>query len=132
MAEYPLIIGTGESPMKKILSNKLMAEGLKISPQFYLTADNFEFFKTIVKNGNSISFALYEDIKDEVERGALKVLSLPSDICVNIDVITHQSHFSTPLVRELVACVKAAWRESGGENYKLQISNKKINDQEPK
>jgi len=112
LADYPLIIGTEESPMKKILTNKLAAEGLKSSPQFYLTADNFEFFKTIVKNGNSISFALYEDIRDDVEKGTLKVLPLPSDILVDIDVITHQSHFSTFLVQEFIGAVKKAWQKS--------------------
>jgi DNA-binding transcriptional LysR family regulator len=111
LADYPLIIGTEESPMKKILTNKLVAEGLKSSPQFYLTADNFEFFKTIVKNGNSISFSLYEDIHEDVEKGTLKVLPLPSDILVDIDVITHQSHFSTFLVQEFIASVKNAWHK---------------------
>jgi len=109
LAEYPLIIGTEDSPMKKILTNKLISEGLQASPQFYLTADNFEFFKTIVKSGNSISFAVWEDIQGEVERGLLKVVPLPDDICVNIDVITHESHFSTYLVQEFITAVREAW-----------------------
>jgi len=112
LADYPLILGTEESPMKKILTNKLVSEGLTSSPQFYLTSDNFEFFKTIVKNGNSISFALYEDIRDDVEKCSLKVLPLPSDICVDIDVITHRSHFDTLLVQEFIACVKNVWNSS--------------------
>lgn len=113
LAKYPLVVGTGDSPIKQIIAKKLIAEGVKIPPQFELSGDNFEFFKTVVKNGNSISFALFEDIQGDVERGILRVLPLPSELSLDIDAITHQSHFATHLVQLFISNAKAVWHNAG-------------------
>jgi LysR family transcriptional regulator, transcriptional activator of the cysJI operon len=107
--DYPLIIGTENSPMAKIMVKKIEQEGLNKSPRYYFTADNFDFFKTIVKNGDSISFSLLEDIQDDVDKGLLKVLPLTNDICVDIDIVGYQNYFSIGIVKEFVTCVKSAF-----------------------
>jgi DNA-binding transcriptional LysR family regulator len=112
IVKYPLVIGTGDSPIREIVTNKLLSEGVKTSPLFDLAGDNFEFFKTIVKNGDSISFALYEDIREDVERGVLKVIKASGELCTDIDAVTPHSHFSTHLVQSFISCAKAIWKES--------------------
>jgi DNA-binding transcriptional LysR family regulator len=107
--DYPLIIGTENSPMAKILAKKLQEEGLHKSPKYYLTADNFDLNKTIVKNGDSISFSLLEDIKDDIEKGLLRVIPLTKEIFVDIDIIGRQNYFSISLVKEFIACLKGSF-----------------------
>jgi LysR family transcriptional regulator, transcriptional activator of the cysJI operon len=110
--DYPLIIGTENSPMARIVAKKIDQEGLKKSPRYYFTADNFDFFKTIVKNGDSISFSLLEDIQDDVDKGILKVLPLTNDICVDIDIVGYQNYYSIEMVKEFIACVKDAFNQA--------------------
>lgn len=107
--DYPLIIGTENSPMAKIMAKKIELEGINKSPRYYFTADNFDFFKTIVKSGDSISFSLLEDIQEDVNNGILKVLPLTNDICVDIDIVGYPNYFSLDIVKEFVTCVKDAF-----------------------
>jgi DNA-binding transcriptional LysR family regulator len=110
--DYPLIIGTENSPMAKILAKKIEQEGLKKTPRYYFTADNFDFFKTIVKSGDSISFSLLEDIQEDVNKGILKVLPLTNDICVDIDIVGYANYFSLDMVKEFITCVKDTFHQT--------------------
>jgi LysR family transcriptional regulator, transcriptional activator of the cysJI operon len=108
--EYPLIIGTENSPMAKILARKIEREGISKSPRYYFTADNFDLFKNIVKSGESISFSLLEDIQEDVNKGILKVLPLTNEICVDIDIVGYQNYQSLEIVKEFVDSVKAVFK----------------------
>jgi LysR family transcriptional regulator, transcriptional activator of the cysJI operon len=108
LGDYPLVVGSEASSVRQMLSAKLSAEGLKTPPRFYLTANNIEFYKKIVQDGKSISISLEEDIHEEQEKGTLKVLPLPGGITLDIDIIAYESHFSTELVQQFVACAKAS------------------------
>ena len=110
LLDYPLIVGTANSPIKQILAKKIIDKKISKSPQFYLTADNFELYKIIVKNSNCISFSLLEDITEDIDRGALKVIPLPDDICVDIDIMCSPAFLSVPLVKEFISCIKTAFK----------------------
>jgi DNA-binding transcriptional LysR family regulator len=108
LGDYPVILGTEASALKQLIASKLLGQGLKTPPQFNFTANNVEFLKSIAQYGSNISIAAEEDIKPELERGILKVIPIPDDISMDIDAISHKSHFSTVLVQDFIACAKNA------------------------
>jgi DNA-binding transcriptional LysR family regulator len=103
LGAYPLVIGTEFSFLTKMVTDKLIFEGLKKPPKFYFTSYNIEFFKNIVRNGNLISIALKKDIEDELEKGILKAISLPDELCLNIYAVANKPIISTPIAKQLIS-----------------------------
>jgi LysR family transcriptional regulator, transcriptional activator of the cysJI operon len=109
LGDFPLVIGSEASYLRKLVTNKLASEGLRGPPKYYSTGYNSELFKTIVQTGNYVSIAINQEIKDELERGILKVLPLPDNIYLDIDVIAYESHFSTHPIQEFISIAKSAF-----------------------
>lgn len=106
---YPIILGTEASPLKQMISGKLLNQGLRTPPQFNFTASNVDFLKSLVQCGNVISIAAEEDIELELERGHLRTIPIPEDISMDIDAVSSKCHFSTVLVQDFIACAKNAF-----------------------
>lgn len=118
LGSHPLVIGTEFSCLKKMVTDKLIFEGLRKPPQFYFTNYNIEFFKSIVRNGNLISLALRQDIEGELEKGVLRALSLPDDLCLSIYAVARKPIISTAIAKQLISYAKVTFSD-------LEISNRK-------
>ncbi len=105
LADYPLLIGTESSSIKKLVSNRLIAEGLKTLPRFFLTGYNSEFFKTMVRSDNFISLTFEEEIREELDQGVLREVPVPGTIALDIEVVAYDTHISTPLIQQFIACL---------------------------
>jgi LysR family transcriptional regulator, low CO2-responsive transcriptional regulator len=106
VGSYPLIVGTEDSPIRKLVANKLISEGLKTKPKFYLTDYDIEFFKNIVRHGNFISLALKRDIEDEVKKGILKLVPLPDDLSVEVNIVGRKPLLSTATAKQFISYAK--------------------------
>jgi hypothetical protein len=107
-----LIVGTEASALKQLIARKLLGEGLKTPPQFNFTANNVEFLKNMAQCDNNISIASEEDIKEEVNKGILRIIPLADEITMDIDAVSHKSNFSTILVQQFISCAKGSFRNS--------------------
>ena len=117
---YPLVIGTEASSIKKMVTNKLISEGLNTPPKFYLTSYDIQFFKNIVRNGNFISLALPQDIDEELERGVLKAIPLPDDLSCGVNIVAQKTILSSGIAKQFISYAKETF--SNLED----ISNKRI------
>jgi hypothetical protein len=92
-----------------MVSERLFSKGLKAPLKFSSIGYQGEFFKTITRDSHHISLAIIDEIKDELLRGEFKTLNLPDDIYLDLDVIAYESHLSTSLARQFIACLKASF-----------------------
>jgi len=111
LSEYPLVMGNEASNLKQLISSKIVVDGQKTPPQFNFTGSSVEFLKSMVQFGNGISIASEEDLREDLDRGALKIIPLPDAILMNLDVISHKSHFSTTLMTAFVASARACFKK---------------------
>jgi DNA-binding transcriptional LysR family regulator len=111
ICDYPLLVGHEPFATKKIIPNKLIAEGVATPLNMDLTADNVQCCKILVQNGKSISVALEEDIEHEVREGKLKVLPLPNDIWIVVDAVMRSGAVASPLIQHFLSAAKSAFAE---------------------
>jgi DNA-binding transcriptional LysR family regulator len=114
ICNYPLLVGHEPFATKKIIPNKLIAEGVTTPLNMDLTADNVQCCKILVQNGKNISVALEEDIESELKEGKLKALPLPNDIWIEVDAVMHRGAVASPLVQHFLAAAKTAFAEPAG------------------
>ncbi|OGO32860.1 MAG: hypothetical protein A2Z29_10385 [Chloroflexi bacterium RBG_16_56_11] len=106
---YPLLVGHEPLATKKVIPNKLIAEGVNLPLNQDLTANNIQFCKILVQNGNGISVALKEDIEQEVSEGKLRALPLPNDIWIEVDAVANRGMLTSPIVQLFITCAKASF-----------------------
>jgi|WetSurMetagenome_2_1015567.scaffolds.fasta_scaffold688159_2 hypothetical protein len=91
-----------------MVTKKLISKGLATPLKFNSTGFHSEYFKTITRDAHHISLAIKDEIKDELLRGEFKILEMPDDICLDLDVVGYESHLSTPLARKFIESLKAS------------------------
>jgi hypothetical protein len=91
-----------------MVSRKLTSKGLTNPLKFESSGFDGEFFKTITRDSYHISLAIKDEIKSEISRGEFKVLSLPDDITLDLDIVGFESSLSTPLAHKLVESLTAS------------------------
>ena len=114
ICDYPLLVGHEPFATKKIIPNKLIAEGVATPLNMDLTADNVQCCKILVQNGKSISVAIEEDIEHELREGTLKALPLPNDIWIEVDAVMHSGSIASPLIQHFLSAAKSAFAEPAG------------------
>ena len=92
-----------------MVSRKLSSKGLNNPLKFESSGFDGEFFKTITRDSFHISLAIKDEIQDELSRGEFKILALPDDICLDLDVVGFESHLSTPLARKFIDSLSASF-----------------------
>jgi DNA-binding transcriptional LysR family regulator len=106
---FKFVMGHDAYLIKKMIVDKLAVEGIHTPPQINLTANNLECCKKLVKDGESISFSLIEDINDEIKAGSLKTLLLPEDFRIKIDAVFNKVFVTSPLIQQFIDCAKTAF-----------------------
>jgi LysR family transcriptional regulator, transcriptional activator of the cysJI operon len=107
--QLEFVMGHDADLIKKMIVDKLAGEGIQATPRINLTANNLECCKKLVKDGESISFSLIEDIQDEIKAGSLKTLSLPEDFHIKIDAVFNKKFMASPLIQQFIDCAKTAF-----------------------
>jgi DNA-binding transcriptional LysR family regulator len=109
ICKYPLLVGHEPLATKKIIPNKLIAEGVYLPLNMDLTVNNVQCSKIMVQNGEKISVAMKEDIEPELSEGKLRVIPLPSDLWIEVDAVTHRGVLASPIVQHFISCTKASF-----------------------
>lgn len=109
LADYPLVVGTETSCVKKIILEKFASLSLKAPERYYFTSYSRELFPYAVCNGDYISLAVLDDIKDEVANGLLKIVPLQDGINLNIDVVAYNNRLSAPVIQQFISFAKDAF-----------------------
>jgi LysR family transcriptional regulator, transcriptional activator of the cysJI operon len=107
--QLEFVMGHDAHLIKKMIIDKLAAEGIQTPPRINLTANNLECCKKLVKDGESISFSLIEDIQDEIKAGSLKTLLLPEDFHIKIDAVFNKEFMTSPLIQQFIDCARTAF-----------------------
>jgi DNA-binding transcriptional LysR family regulator len=108
-ARLEFVMGHDADLIKKMIVDKLADEGIHTPPLINLTANNLECCKKLVQEGESISFALMEDIHDEIQAGSLKTLVLPEDFHIKIDAVFTREFNASPLIQQFIECARMAF-----------------------
>jgi DNA-binding transcriptional LysR family regulator len=109
ICDYPLLVGNEPFATKKVIPDKLIAEGVHTPLNMDLTADNIECCKMLVKNGINISISLKEDIGHEVQEGTLRITPPPSDLTIDVDTVAHRGLLTSPIIQNIISCLKASF-----------------------
>lgn len=106
---FKFVMGHDAHLIKKMIIDRLADEGIHTPPRINLTANNLECCKKLVKDGESISFSLIEDINDEIKAGSVKTLSLPEDFRIKIDAVFNKTNIASPLIQQFIDYARTAF-----------------------
>jgi DNA-binding transcriptional LysR family regulator len=108
--DYPMVVGPETSATRRVVFNKLEAEGLKVSPLIAVEVNSVEWGRSLVENGKGIGFYYINNIEKEVSEGLLRVLPLNVDIRVGVDALIRKDAFLTPIAERFISFVKKAFQ----------------------
>ena len=106
ICDYPLLVGHEPFATKRVIPDKLIAEGVHTPLNMDLTANNIECCKILVKNGKNISVCLKEDIERELNEGTLRIIPLPNPATVEVDAVAHRGLLTSPIIQNMISFMK--------------------------
>jgi DNA-binding transcriptional LysR family regulator len=110
LVEYPLVIGTEMSVIRKMIINKFKEKGLP-DPPLAAEVGSVTWSKSLVENGKGLSFTVAKSIQKEVLEGRLKVVPLKDPIYITAEAVT-RADILNPIIEEFIQMVKEVF------NYK--------------
>jgi DNA-binding transcriptional LysR family regulator len=109
LCNYPLLVGHEPFATKKVIPDKMIAEGVHTPLNMDLTANNIECCKILVKNGKNISVCLKEDLERELNDGTLRIIPLPNPVTVEVDAVAHRGLLTSPIIQNIISYMKASF-----------------------
>jgi len=109
LCNYPLLVGHEPFATKKVIPDKMIAEGVHTPLNMDLTANNIECCKILVRNGKNISVCLKEDIERELNDGTLRIIPLPNPVTVEVEAVAHRGLLTSPIIQSIISCMKASF-----------------------
>ncbi len=101
------IVGPQDSLVRSIITDKLKAAGVAKSPRFAVETLNVDCGKIFAQEGNGVGLWYIKDVEAEILAGKLKVLPLPEDIYVAVDMIISRDLDTIPaIMSELFSQIK--------------------------
>ncbi len=89
LARYPLILQSEGSLGRKTVLQQFKSRGLE--PIIGTETDNVEWVKDLVRQGKGIALMFLPNVKEELERGTLKVLPIAdSEVTYDIDILLNR------------------------------------------
>ena len=104
LVDYPLVIGTEMSVIRKLIISKFKEKGLP-DPPMAAEVGSVTWSKSLVENGKGLSFTLEKDIQKEVIEGRLKVVSLKDPLYITAEAVT-RADILNPIIEEFIQMVK--------------------------
>jgi len=120
LCNYPLIVGTEASVVRRTIFKKLTSEGLEIK-QLAAEVDNIEWLVTMVENGKGLSFILAKDIENQLKDKRLKIIELKENIYITAEAITRSETFTNSIVNKFVSMVKKAFKFTDSPTHNNRI-----------
>ena len=111
LTNYPLVLGTESSVIRKVVVNKFKEKGLP-EPQLAAEAGSVIWCKELVENGKGLSFTLAKDIQKEVLEGRLKIIPMTEYAYISAEAIT-RADMLNPIIEEFVKMVKEVFHYTG-------------------
>jgi DNA-binding transcriptional LysR family regulator len=112
---YPLVTGPETSVIRRLLFDKFRQEGFE-EPSLAAEVGNVEWCKTLVENGNGLSFTLAQDIEKQVTEGRFKLVPLREYLYITAEAVTRPD-ISNFIIEKFVNMVKTAFGYSDpGDN----------------
>ena len=109
LCNYPLLVGHEPFATKRVIPDKMIAEGVHTPLKMDLTANNIECCKILVKSGKNISVCLKEDIERELNEGTLRIIPLPNPVIVEVDAVAHRGLLTSPIIQDIISYMKASF-----------------------
>lgn len=106
LCDYPLLVGHEPFATKRVIPDKLIAEGVHTPLNMDLTANSIECCKILVKNGKTISVCLKEDIERELNDGTFRIIPLPNPATVEVDAVAHRGLLTSPVIQNIISYMK--------------------------
>jgi DNA-binding transcriptional LysR family regulator len=106
---YPLVVGSENSVVTKIIINKYLEKGLD-APKYAIAVNVPHLLKRSVQNGEGIGFMFMEDIEKEVSLGLLQVIQLEEGIYVGAEVILRSDVVINPMITEFAQMLENTFR----------------------
>lgn len=106
LCDYPLILGPETSATRQIILEKLKVEGFKTSSLIAVEVDSIEWGRSLVEDGNGISFYYIRNVEKEVSEGRLKILHLVDDIHVGVDVLVRRDVILPPIANRFISLAR--------------------------
>jgi LysR family transcriptional regulator, transcriptional activator of the cysJI operon len=108
LSDYPLVIGTKTSVIRRIIFDKFQEEGLAI-PYIAAEVSSGEWNKSLVEKGKGLGFVLKEDIEKEIADGLVRIVHLKQDLNIGIDVVVRSDSPENPILMEFIDLVKQSF-----------------------
>jgi LysR family transcriptional regulator, transcriptional activator of the cysJI operon len=109
---YPLIMGQDTYIIQKLLTDKLTREGVHQPLKFKTTANNLECCKILLKDEESLSISLIEDIQNEIQSGQFKIVHLPEDFRIKVDAILLRGLTISPIIQRFINCARSSFHDA--------------------
>jgi DNA-binding transcriptional LysR family regulator len=115
LENYLLLVGPKGSLTQKFIIDKFNSAKISSKPRFAAEEINIrDSIKIFIESGNGIAIWTIKDIEAEVESGKIKVLPVPEEMMVSVDVIVHKNiEILPPVIKEFIACLKHEFEEPG-------------------
>jgi DNA-binding transcriptional LysR family regulator len=115
LSNYPLVTGTEDSIIRKLISEKLKEQGLEMQ-RFVTEVNSTEWCKMLVEDGKGISFTIFGDIEQQVAQNRLKIVQMEENLYLKAESIMRSGTFINPAINEFIAMVKQAFGYQEAEN----------------
>jgi len=105
LAGYPLILQSEGSLGRKTVLECFKSRGLE--PIIGTETDNVEWAKDLVCQGKGIALMFLPNVKEELERGTLKILPIAdSEVTYDIDILLNREMPQTPVMEAFLTVIR--------------------------
>ena len=105
LARYPLILQSEGSLGRKTVLEKFKSRGLE--PIIGTETDNVEWAKDLVRQGKGIALMFLPNVKEELERGTLKILPIAdSEVTYDIDILLNREMPQSPVTENFLSVIR--------------------------
>jgi len=109
IVNYPLVIGTETSAIRRIIVNKIKKKGFKEELQIAAEIGSPYWAKKLVENDLGLGFTIADYIEKEVTEGLLRIVPLKEDAWITAHAIMRSDTFTYPIINRFISLVKQAF-----------------------
>lgn len=111
LARYPLILQSEGSLGRKTVLDQFKDRGLE--PIIGTETDNVEWAKDLVRQGKGIALMFLPNVKEELERGILKILPIAdSEVTYDIDILLNREIPQSPVMESFLGVIRERFNYS--------------------
>ena len=109
IVDYPLVVGTGISVLKKIILGKFITEGLENSLELAAEVHSLDVIKNIIETSDCLGFSIYRDLKEDIDNKRLRIINIKDNISIAFCVLVHKGIYIRPTITRFISMCKQAF-----------------------